>query len=208
MAGSHVGNLLNEFHVTLDSSYLLIAGENAPPLSCQMATKVNPMRQIRVDKLVVQCCVGGEGDQLTKAAKVVQQLTEQQPSFGKSRLTVRGFGIRRGQKISAKVTVRGEKAMDIIEKALRVKSYELPESCFSQEGNFGFGITEHIDLGLKYDPSIGIFGMDFFIVLSRPGNRVAKRKHNQTRIGAPHKISKQEAIEFATQKFEVNVHRK
>lgn len=36
-------------------------------------------------------------------------------------------------------------------------------------GNFGFGIDEHIDLGLKYDPSTGIYGMDFYIVLSRKG---------------------------------------
>lgn len=163
------------------------------------------MRQIRVEKLVIQCCVGGEGDQLTKVSKVLTQLTDQQPAYGKSRLTVRGFGIRRGQNISAKVTVRGDKAIDIIERALRVKSYELPESCFSENGNFGFGITEHIDLGIKYDPAIGIFGMDFFIVLGRPGNRVAKRKHSQTRVGATHRLTKQDGIDFATQKFEVNV---
>ena len=36
-------------------------------------------------------------------------------------------------------------------------------------GNFGFGIQEHIDLGIKYDPSIGIYGMDFYVVLGRPG---------------------------------------
>ena len=61
---------------------------------------------------------------------------------------------------------------------MRVKSYELPETCFSDNGNFGFGISEHIDLGIKYDPAIGIFGMDFFVVLTRPGQRVAKRRHN------------------------------
>jgi large subunit ribosomal protein L11e len=40
---------------------------------------------------------------------------------------------------------------------------------FSQNGNFGFGIQEHIDLGIKYDPSIGIYGLDFYVVLGRPG---------------------------------------
>ena len=39
---------------------------------------------------------------------------------------------------------------------------------FSLNGNFGFGIQEHIDLGIKYDPSIGIYGMDFYVVLGRP----------------------------------------
>ena len=31
------------------------------------------------------------------------------------------------------------------------------------------GIQEHIDFGIKYDPSIGVFGLDFFVVLQRPG---------------------------------------
>lgn len=64
---------------------------------------------------------------------------------------------------------------EILERGLKVKEYELPRTCFSEQGNFGFGITEHIDLGIKYDPSIGIYGMDFYIVLNRPGVRVAKR---------------------------------
>lgn len=42
---------------------------------------------------------------------------------------------------------------------------------FSATGNFGFGIQEHIDLGIKYDPSIGIYGLDFYVVLGRPGNK-------------------------------------
>lgn len=52
---------------------------------------------------------------------------------------------------------------------LQVREYELKKNNFSCTGNFGFGIQEHIDLGIKYDPSIGIYGMDFYVVLSRPG---------------------------------------
>ena len=47
---------------------------------------------------------------------------------------------------------------------------------FSNAGNWGFGISEHIDLGLKYDPNAGIYGMDFFVVMKRAGDRVSKRK--------------------------------
>ena len=52
---------------------------------------------------------------------------------------------------------------------MQVREYELRRGNFSATGNFGFGIQEHIDLGIKYDPSIGIYGMDFYVVLARPG---------------------------------------
>ena len=39
-----------------------------------------------------------------------------------------------------------------------MKEFELLRKNFSDTGNFGFGINEHIDLGLKYDPSTGIYG--------------------------------------------------
>lgn len=82
--------------------------------------------------------------------------------IGKARYTVRTFGIRRNEKISVHVTVRGPKAEEILERGLKVKEYELKKQNFSETGNFGFGISEHIDLGIKYDPGIGIYGMDFY----------------------------------------------
>jgi len=73
---------------------------------------------------------------------------------------------------------------------------------FADNGSFGFGIAEHIDLGLKYDPSSGIYGMDFYCQLSRPGGRVAKRRRCGAKVGTSHRITKTEGQKWFMQKYD------
>eukprot|EP00389_Voromonas_pontica_P008806 GDKH01013404.1.p1 GENE.GDKH01013404.1~~GDKH01013404.1.p1 ORF type:complete len:174 (+),score=64.23 GDKH01013404.1:54-575(+) len=162
----------------------------------------NVMRKIRIEKLVINVCVGESGDRLTRAARVLEQLTDQKPCFSKARYTIRSFGIRRNEKIAVHCTVRGPKAEEILEKGLKVKEYELKKRNFSTTGNFGFGIQEHIDLGIKYDPSTGIYGMDFFVHLTRPGYRVTKRRRMVAKLGSQHKLKKEDAMKWFQQKFD------
>jgi len=83
-----------------------------------------------------------------------------------------------------------------------VKEYELRRKNFSETGNFGFGIQEHIDLGARYDPGIGIFGMDFYVVMGRPGARVARRKEKRARIGFQHRVRRDDTMAWFKQRFD------
>merc|ERR1739841_349298 len=167
----------------------------------------NVMRKVYCDKLVTNIAVGESGDRLTKAVRVLQQLSDQTPVENFARYTVRTFGIRRNEKIACHVTVRGDKAIDLIERGLKITDYEISAKHFSDSGNFGFGVNEHIDLGLKYDPGTGIYGMDFFIVLKRPGFRVAKKKRKHGRLAPGHRVTKEDAMEWVRQTFNAEIRR-
>merc|ERR1711948_165339 len=159
------------------------------------------MGNIKVDKLILNLCTGESGDKLTKAAKVLEDLTDQTPVESKARYTIRSFGIKRNEKIAVHVTVRGDKANELLKRGLRVKEFELRKKNFSNDGNFGFGIDEHIDLGIKYDTSTGIFGMDFYVVLCRTGKRVSKRRARTNRFGKFQRVTQDEAKLWFIEKF-------
>ena len=91
--------------------------------------------------------------------------------------------------------------MDLLKIGLKVKDNELKSKSFSNGGNFGFGIQEHIDLGIKYDPNTGIYGMDFYAVLKRKGLRVTQRKRQTARLGNFQRVSKKDAQKWFVEKL-------
>ena len=158
--------------------------------------KRNPMRMPRIAKVTVNIGVGSSGERLLKAAKVLEQLTGQKPVFTRARKTIRAFGIRRGENIGVKVTLRGEKAIEFLKRALDAVGYRLKASSIDEFGNISFGIEEHILIpGTRYDPEIGIFGMDVCITIERPGFRVLRRRRAKKKhIPRRHRVTREEAM--------------
>lgn len=157
----------------------------------------HPMRRVFIGKVVVHIAVGESGERLANAAKVLEMLTGQKPTLRKAKKSIKEFGIRRGENIACMVTLRGARAYEFLKRALAAVNYTVKRSSIDEKGNFSFGIREHIQIpGVKYDPTVGIFGMDVIVALERPGYRVARRRRRRSPIGEDHYVTKEEAIEF------------
>ena len=164
--------------------------------------KENPMRQLRIAKITVNIGVGKAGEQLQKAITVLESLTNQKAVKTISKRTVRDWGIHKREPIACKVTLRGEKAIEFLKRALSAVDYKVSEKSIDNLGNFSFGVKEHIDIpGVRYEPTLGTFGMDVCITLERPGYHVKRRKIKKSKIGCNHLITKEEAKEFYEKEF-------
>ncbi|MCK4456418.1 MAG: 50S ribosomal protein L5 [Thermoplasmata archaeon] len=164
------------------------------------------MRGLRIEKTVVNIGVGEAGERLIKAQKVLEMLTGQKPVETISKTTNKDLGIREGMPIGCKVTLRGEKAEDFLKRALWVKNNRLANYNFDPEGNFSFGVPDYTEFEeMKYDPEIGIFGMDVSVSLKRPGYRVTKRRRRASKIPIRHRVTREEGIQFIRDRFEIEV---
>jgi large subunit ribosomal protein L5 len=164
------------------------------------------MKRISVDKVVVNIGVGKSGEPIEKARKALTELTGNKPAVRGAKKTVRDFGIHKGEPIGAMVTMRRDQATEFLKRVIAAKKNVLKESSFDGFGNISIGIHEHIDIpGTKYNPEIGIFGMDINVVLVRPGYRIARKSRKRAKIGKSHRITKEDAISFFKEQFGAEV---
>jgi large subunit ribosomal protein L5 len=165
-----------------------------------------PMLKPKIEKVVVNLSVGKSGEPLEKASKVLKELTNQTPVKRKAKKTIRDFGVRQGEPIACVVTLRKQKAIDFLKKVLPVVDNKISRSSFDKQGNFAFGIKEHIEIaGVKYDPDVGIFGMDVCVSMSRPGYRVKNRRKGKAPLGSKHVLTPEEAVVFVKQTLGVEI---
>ena len=164
------------------------------------------MREIRIGKVVVNVGVGEAGEKLVKAQKVLELVTKQKSIQTLSHQAVRDWGVRRNMPIGTRVTLRGDAADAFLKAALDIRSNRLPAYSFDPRGNVSFGIQDYTDFpGMKYDPEIGVFGMDVAVSLERPGFRVARRAVRRRTIPGRHRVSREEGIAFMKDRYKVEV---
>ncbi len=164
------------------------------------------MREIRIEKVVLNMGVGEGGDKLVKAEKVLESIAGQKPARTCAKKLVREWGVKLGAPIGCMVTLRGKRASEILKRLLDAIERRVKKDSFDNGGNFAFGIKEQIDIpGISYDPEIGIFGMDVCVTLARPGYRIKARGRLSKPVPPGHRITKEEAIDFMITKFGVQV---
>ncbi|WP_435154967.1 50S ribosomal protein L5 [Haladaptatus sp. DFWS20] len=162
------------------------------------------MREPKVEKVVVHMGVGEGGRELANAEEILEDVTEQESVRTLAKSTLPDFGIRQGDPIGAKVTLRGEAAHEFLDTALALA--DLSETQFDETGNFSFGVEEHTEFpSQEYDPNVGIYGLDVTVNLVRPGYRVAKRDKVSRQIPSNHRLTAEDAIAFLEANFDVEV---
>ena len=167
---------------------------------------MNPMNEIVISKATISIGVGESGERLSRAMSLLEKMFDQAPVKTFSKVTNPEFGIRKYQPMACKLTLRGEKADKAINMVLEGKGRSLKETQFDANGNLSFGINEHIDIpNMRYDPDIGIFGLNVSITFEKPGYRINKRKIQQKRVPQRHRITKEETLKFMEDNFQINL---
>ena len=165
---------------------------------------MNTMKEIKIEKLTLNIGAGRDEKVLKKAVKLLKNITGIDPVQTTTKKRLAAWGLRPGLPIGAKITLRGEEIYELASRLLVAKDKKIKKSWFDNHGNVSFGIHEYVDIpGVKYDTEIGILGLQVSLTLSRPGFRVKKRKLNKSAIGKSHLITREEAIDYISGRFEV-----
>jgi|TARA_B110000467_G_scaffold109038_1_gene99376 large subunit ribosomal protein L5 len=163
----------------------------------------NSMLEPRITKVTINIGVGEGGQRLQLAEQVLELLTDLKPIRTISKSTNRDLGTRIGGPIGCKVTIRNkDKIASFLKDAFWIRQNTLPAYNFDQSGNLSFGISDYTDFpDQKYNPDIGIFGMDVNIVLERPGHRVSRRRRRSRKVAISHRVVRDECKQWIVEQF-------
>ena len=164
------------------------------------------MKTIAIEKLTLNIGAGKDQTKLDHGVTLLQNITGIRPVKTITKKRIPEWGLRPGLPIGCKLTLRGKKAEELLKRLLEAKENKLLKKQFTQDGNISFGIPEYIDIGqMKYDPKIGIMGLEVCVTLQRPGFRVKRRNYLKRKIPKNHKINAEDAMGFMEKKYSVDV---
>jgi large subunit ribosomal protein L5 len=167
---------------------------------------MNPMREIRIEKVTLNFGAGKEQTRLEKGMKLLKMIVGKDPIKTTATKRIPGWGLREGLPIGCKITLRGPDAIEVLKRTLKAKDNKLKRKIFDAQGNFSFGIHEYIDMtDVKYDADIGILGFEIAVTLERPGFRIKKRKIKTKKLPQNHLITQDDAVEFMKKNFNVEI---
>ena len=164
------------------------------------------MRELRIEKVTFNMCFGNEQEKIDKGMVLLGRITGSKPVKTRAKKRIPNWKIRPGLPIGCMVTLRGKKAEDVLKRLIAAKDKKFAASNFDGFGNMSFGIAEYIDIpDAKYDPDIGMLGLQVCVTFERSGFRVKKRKIKKGKVAKRHLISKQDTISFMKNKFNIEV---
>jgi large subunit ribosomal protein L5 len=134
----------------------------------------NVMQVPTIEKIVVNMGVGDaikDGRMLEAAVGDLETITGQKPIVTKARKSIAGFKLREGMAIGAKVTLRGDRMWEFLDRLLsialpRIRDFRgLPPKAFDGKGNYTIGVTEQLIFPeIDYDKVPRVRGMDITVV--------------------------------------------
>jgi len=134
----------------------------------------NDMQIPRLDKIVLNIGCGAEAVRDSKKAKSAQEdlstIAGQKAVITKAKNSIAGFRVREGMPMGAKVTLRGDRMYDFLDRLItiampRIRDFRgVPGNSFDGRGNYAMGIKEHIVFPeIEYDKVDEVWGLDVII---------------------------------------------
>jgi large subunit ribosomal protein L5 len=164
------------------------------------------MRDVRIEKVTLNIGCGKDQSRLDKGIELLKSIAGVSPVKTYTQKRIQEWGLRPGLPIGCKATLRKRAARELLKRLLDAREFRLQEGQFDGNGNISFGIHEYIDIpGVKYDPKIGIMGLQVCVTLERPGFRIKRRVIRNARIPRRQRISRQEAVDFMAREYDVKM---
>ena len=168
--------------------------------------KTNLHTQVLIEKVTLNIGAGKDQKVLEKGVKMITNLVGKEPVKTITQKRIQGWGLRPGLPIGCKLTLRNEEAEQLIPRLLYAKDNKLSPKYFDNSGNISFGIPEYVDIkDAKYDPEIGMMGLQATITLKKAGYRIKNRKIRPAKVPQKHKVSQTEAMNFIKSKFNIKI---